>query len=150
SGLELTMASPFSPEARALLERSRVARLATADASAEPHVIPFCYALDGDAIVFVVDEKPKAAGRTLKRLRNIAENPSVAIVVDRWDEDWSRLEYVLVHGEAAVVTDADAWARAVARLRERYPQYREMTLAPERNPVVRIEVRRAHHWRAAR
>ena len=142
------MGAVFTPEARALLESARVARLATADPKARPHVIPFCYALDGDAIVFVVDEKPKAEGRTLKRIRNLGENPSVALVVDHWDEDWSRLEYVLVQGEAAVVDDEKIWARAIERLRERYPQYRAMTLEPARNAIVRIEVRRVHHWRA--
>ena len=135
--------------ARALLERCRVARLATASRASRPHVIPFCYAIDGDSIVFVVDEKPKAAGRTLTRLRNIAENPQVAIVADVWDEDWSRLEYVLVHGEAAIDDDAAAFAMAVAALRARYPQYREMRLEPGRNPLVRIRPTRIHHWRAS-
>ena len=144
------MASVLTPEARAFLEAARVARLATADAGARPHVVPFCYALDGDTIVFVVDEKPKAVGKTLKRLRNIAENPHVAIVVDRWDEDWSRLEYVLLHGDAATVTDPAEHGRALARLRDRYPQYRAMDLVPERNPIVRIGIRRIHHWRGGR
>jgi PPOX class probable F420-dependent enzyme len=143
------MGAVFTPQARALLERARVARLATADAKARPHVIPFCYALDEEAIVFVVDEKPKAEGRTLKRIRNLGENPSVALVVDHWDEDWSQLEYVLVQGEAVIVDDEKIWARALARLRDRYPQYREMALDPARNPIVRITVRRVHHWRAS-
>jgi PPOX class probable F420-dependent enzyme len=133
--------------ARELLERARVAHLATADASARPHVVPFCYALDGGSIVFVVDDKPKTPGKTLKRLRNLAENPHVALVVDHWDEDWSRLEFVLVHGEAAIVENPEGQARALERLRERYPQYRTMPLAPERNPIVRITIRRVHHWR---
>jgi PPOX class probable F420-dependent enzyme len=133
--------------ARALLERCRVARLATASRAGRPHVIPFCYAIDGDSIVFVVDEKPKTPGRTLARLRNIAENPLVSIVADVWDEDWSRLEYVLVHGEAAIDDDAEAFAIAVAALRARYPQYREMRLEPGRNPLVRIRPTRIHHWR---
>ena len=134
--------------ARELLEKARVAHLATADASARPHVIPLCYALDGESIVFVIDEKPKAPGKTLKRLRNLAENPCVALVVDHWDEDWSRLEYVLVHGEATIVDDAAAQERALASLRDRYPQYRKMNLAPGRNAIVRIRIERVHHWRA--
>lgn len=134
---------------RALLERCRVARLATASRAGRPHVIPFCYAIDGDSIVFVVDEKPKTAGRTLARLRNIAENPQVAIVADVWDEDWSRLEYVLVHGEAAIDEDQSAFESAIAALRERYPQYREMKLEAGRNALVRIRPTRVHHWRAS-
>lgn len=136
-------------EVRALLERERRAHLATADGAARPHVIPFCYALDGDRIVFVVDDKPKTPGRTLKRLRNIVDNPAVALVVDVWDEDWTRLEYALVHGDAAIVEDAAAFARAVARLRERYPQYRAMPLEAGKHTLVVITPRRVHHWRAA-
>ena len=143
------MSAVLSDAARKFLEEARLAHLATADAAARPHVIPLCYALDGEAIVFVVDEKPKAGGKTLKRLRNLAENSRIALVVDRWDEDWSRLEYVLIVGEAAIVDDPGGYARALERLRARYPQYRKMTLTQERNPVVRITVRSAHHWRAS-
>ncbi|MEA2624619.1 MAG: hypothetical protein QOD06_664, partial [Candidatus Binatota bacterium] len=122
------MAEALTDEARAFLERSRVGHLATADTGARPHVVPFCYAVLGDRVYFAVDEKPKAAGKTLRRLRNIAENAEVAIVVDVWDEDWTRLEYVLVRGRAAIVADAAEYDRALVRLRERYPQYREMRL----------------------
>src|ERR1700758_5481345 len=96
----------FSDAARALLDRSRVGHLATADRAGMPHVVPLCYARDGDSLYFVVDEKPKAAGKRLKRLRNIAENPSVAFLVDVYDEDWRRLEYLLVRGTAEMVVDA--------------------------------------------
>lgn len=133
---------------RALLERSRLAHLATADRAARPHVVPLCYALDGDVIVFVVDDKPKAPGRMLKRLRNLLENPAVALVVDVWDEDWSRLEYVLVHGDAVIVEDAAVFTRAVGLLRARYPQYRAMALEAGKHPIVVITPRRVHHWRA--
>jgi PPOX class probable F420-dependent enzyme len=98
----------------------------------------------------VVDEKPKKPGRTLERIRNLLENPAVAVVVDRYDEDWSRLEYVLLRGRAALVDDPEEYARALERLRERYPQYRSMVLERQRNPMVRIVVERVHHWVAAR
>jgi PPOX class probable F420-dependent enzyme len=140
----------LAPEVRAFLEAERVGRLATADRSARPHVVPFVYALVGDALYFVVDEKPKKPGRTLERIRNLLENPAVAVVVDRYDEDWSRLEYVLLRGRAALVDDPEEYARALERLRERYPQYRSMVLERQRNPMVRIVVERVHHWVAAR
>ena len=133
--------------ARELLDRSRVAHLATADAEGRPHVIPLCYARLDDAIVFVIDEKPKRAGKTLKRMQNIAENPTVALVVDVYDEDWRRLEYALVHGRAEVVEDPGEHHRALEALRERYPQYRSMALDAPHNQVVRITSARVHHWR---
>ena len=143
------MPEVFSDAARELLDRSRIARLATADARGRPHVVPLCFARVGDEIVFVVDEKPKRSGKTLKRMRNIAENPAVALVVDVYDEDWRRLEYALVHGRAQVVEDSGERARALEALRDRYPQYRSMALDADRNPVVRITATRAHHWRFA-
>ena len=39
----------------------------------------------------------------MKRLRNIAENPAVALVVDRYDEDWARLGWVMLRGPAGGV-----------------------------------------------
>ena len=143
------MPDVFSDAARGLLDRSRIAHLATADGQGRPHVIPLCYARMGDAIVFVVDEKPKRAGKTLKRMRNIAENPTVALVVDVYDEDWRRLEYALVHGRAEVVEDLGERQRALEALRARYPQYRSMTLDAPHNEVVRITPARVHHWRFA-
>ncbi len=140
---------PLTADAAAFLDAAAVARLATADASGSPHVVPFCFARSGSTIYFVVDEKPKAAGKVLKRLRNIAENPRVALVADRYDDDWTRLAYVIVRGRAEVVADADEVVRALALLREKYPQYRAMRLEPGRNPVVRIAVESAHFWRAS-
>ena len=133
---------------RDFLDRSRVAHLATAGRDGRPHVVPLCYARDGEAIYFIVDEKPKQAGKRLKRMRNIAENPAVALVVDRYDEDWGRLEYLLVHGKAAVVEDAAEYARALALLRARYPQYAAMRLEQGRNELVRIAPSAVHHWRS--
>ena len=138
----------FSDAARALLDASRIAHLATADRKLEPHVVPLCYAREGDVIYFVIDEKPKAAGKRLKRMRNITENPSVALVVDVYDEDWNRLEYLLVKGRAALVADPAEQRRAIDLLRARYPQYRTMRLEPGRNDIVRIDTTSAHHWKA--
>ena len=99
----------------------RVARLATADANGAPHVVPVCYALVGDNLYVTIDEKPKRAGvRAMKRLRNIDENPNVAVVVDRYDDDWSRLAWVMLRGRAEILDDGDEHDRAQAALRERY------------------------------
>ncbi len=83
---------PIPDPERRFLEHHRVAHLATADREGAPHVVPVCFAVAGGALYITIDEKPKrppAAG--LKRLRNIAENPAVAVVVDRYDEDWTRI-----------------------------------------------------------
>jgi len=138
-----------SDEERAFAERHRVAHLATADAAGAPHVIPICYAVVGDVFYFVVDEKPKRTRTELKRLRNIAVNPRVALVIDDYDEDWTQLAYLLVRGRAAVVEEGAEYATVLAALRQRYPQYRAMPLAPDTHPMVRIVPEHRHFWRAA-
>lgn len=79
-------------------------------------------------------------------MRNITANPRVALVIDHYEEDWAFLAYVLVHGRAQVVEDQNEYLLALRNLREKYPQYRQMALVPEANPVVRIEVERVHLW----
>lgn len=139
----------FTAEEREFLESHRVARLATADADGRPHAVPIVYALVGDIVYFVVDEKPKQTRRGLKRLRNIAANPYAAVIVDDYDEDWSRLAYLLVEGLASEVGEAELYDTALAALRRRYPQYERMALAPERNPIIAIAPTKRHLWRAS-
>lgn len=133
------------PQARFLAD-SRVARLATADARGRPHVIPVCFAFDGEAIYIVLDQKPKSVELTrLRRVRNILENPQAALVVDHWDEDWQALRYVLVSCRAELLDgEGDEEARAIAMLREKYRQYREMAL--DGNPVIKLTPLRFTAW----
>ena len=142
--------SGWTAEARRFLEAHRVGHLATAGADGAPHVIPVCYALDDAGLYFVADEKPKRRPpRELLRLRNLRENPRAAVVVDDYDEDWTRLGWVLVRGPARLLTEPTAYAAALGLLRARYPQYRAMALEdPDRNPVVRVEPARVTLWRA--
>ena len=144
TGITMTL----SAAARELLDRSRIGHLATADLGGRPHVVPFCYARDEDVLYFIVDEKPKAAGKRLKRMHNIAENPEVAVVVDVYDEDWTRLEYLMVRGRAAIVDSESEFTGALSLLRARYPQYVGMRLELGRNELVRIVPIASHHWTA--
>lgn len=136
----------LSAEVHDFLARTRRAHLATASADGTPHVVPVCFALLDDAtVVFAIDDKPKAAGRTLKRLRNLAENPRFALVADAWDEDWSRLGYVLLSGRGQVVAEQTRRATALQALRARYPQYVVMGLSV-RHAVVALTIERVHRW----
>jgi PPOX class probable F420-dependent enzyme len=135
----------LTDQQRRFLEAHRVARLATADARARPHVVPICYALAGDTLYFTIDEKPKkkpAAG--LKRLANLRENPFAALVVDRYDEDWSRLGWVMVQGRAEILDAGPEHDRAQATLRARYPQLAAMRIEPL--PVVAVRIDHAASW----
>lgn len=139
----------LSDSGRVFAERHRVAHLATADAAGAPHVVPICYALVGDRFYSVVDEKPKRTRTGLKRLRNIEANPRVALVIDDYGEDWTRLAYLLLQGHAARVDDRAEYERALTALRERYPQYRAMALGFDTHPMIRITPYWSHLWRAA-
>jgi len=127
---------------RDFLKLGRVARFATSDHSGIPHNIPICFWFDETArFYFVIDEKPKRlTGAGLKRMRNIAENPQVALIIDHYEEDWSCLAYVLIHGQAHVVEDPNDYMLALRNLRDKYLQYRALMLSFEKNPMIRIEV----------
>ena len=127
------------------LRNSPVARLATADASGAPHVIPVCYAFNGRIIYSVLDRKPKnvALGR-LPRIRNILDNPRVSLVVDQYEDDWQSLGYLLITGHAELLVDGSERVQAVKLLREKYHQYRSMDV--DENPVIKLTPDRIIGW----
>jgi PPOX class probable F420-dependent enzyme len=129
----------------AFLGAMPVARLATADRNGQPHAVPICFVVIGATLYFTVDEKPKRGDpRLLKRLRNITENPQTAVIVDRYDADWSRLGWVMLRGRAEILDEGPEHSRAQRALAERYPAYRGMDLAGL--PVVAIRVERVTRW----
>jgi PPOX class probable F420-dependent enzyme len=134
--------------ASAFLREARVGRLATADAAGRPLVVPVCYAFDGVRCYSAVDAKPKRT-RNLRRLSNIAENPAVSLVVDRWDEDWSQLCWVIVEGRADVLTSGAEFSRAIDLLVAKYPQYATLPLDRADGAVVAITPDRVLAWRPA-
>ena len=131
-----------------LLYQGRVARLGTADRAGQPLVVPVCYVFDGRACFSAIDAKPKRVDvRQLRRLRNIAENPRVSLTVDRYDEEWSRLCWVIVQGRADILTDGPERAVAVDRLLAKYVQYRAMGLDRQGATVIRIAPEKVLSWR---
>ena len=97
---------------RRFLAHQRIAHLATADRRAVPHVVPVCFAISESALYITLDEKPKRHPATaLKRMTNIVENPAVAVVVDRYDEDWALLGWVMLRGRADILTGRDGARR---------------------------------------
>jgi PPOX class probable F420-dependent enzyme len=139
--------SRLTPSASRLMRSARVAHLATADRNGRPHVIPICFVFDGKALYSPIDEKPKrTAPLRLKRVRNILENPHVAVVIDRYDENWKKLAYLLIRGRAKLLTRGEIYQRAVSLLRRKYPQYRRMAI--EERPMIRIQPSRVTSWGA--
>jgi PPOX class probable F420-dependent enzyme len=132
--------------ARSRFAAARVARLASVGADGRPHLVPIVFAVAGDTVYSAVDDvKPKATQR-LRRLRNIAANPAVALLADHYEDDWSALWWVRADGTARLVDPAEPEAeRARALLAERYAQYRA---APPPGPVIAVAVERWTGWAA--
>ncbi|MEW9521971.1 TIGR03668 family PPOX class F420-dependent oxidoreductase [Streptomyces tubercidicus] len=134
--------------ARERFTRARVARLATVDEAARPHLVPAVFALTGDTVVFAVDHKPKRSDH-LKRLANIRAHPEVCLLVDGYDEDWDRLWWARADGTAAVLPPAGraaASAHYVDLLTRKYHQ--QYADRPPQGPVVEIQVARWSGWHA--
>ncbi|HVC78774.1 MAG TPA: TIGR03668 family PPOX class F420-dependent oxidoreductase [Candidatus Micrarchaeaceae archaeon] len=129
---------------RSRFASSAVARLATAGVDGRPHIVPICFALDAETLYFVIDSKPKKS-TNLKRLRNIATNPAVSILVDHYDDDWSKLWWVRLDGDARVATDQAELQEALRLLSARYSQYRA---TPPTGPVVAVAIAGITGWSA--
>ncbi len=136
----------FDAAERQYVESARVGRLATADADGHPHVVPICFAFHGDHLVSPIDEKPKRAEPSaLRRVRDVRENPVVALLVDHYSESWGDLGWVQIRGTAAVETpDQPGHGSAVGALRAKYEQYADHAL--EDRPLVRIEPGTVRSW----
>lgn len=128
----------FDKQQSEFLDSQRVGHLATCSSDLQPHCVPVCFAHLGEEIWIALDQKPKS-GRTLRRVRNIQENPRVNLVFDHYEEDWSRLRFLMVDGVAQVGPLPSAPRE---KLRERYVQYREMEL----RQGIRIRVERIVEW----
>ena len=131
-------------EARARLSAARVARLATTGTDGQPHLVPVTFAVDGDLIYTAVDHKPKTTA-SLRRLRNIRENPRVALLADHYADDWDTLWWVRADGSARVVEHGQATARPIDVLTARYEQYRHFRPT---GPVIVVQVERWTGWAA--
>jgi PPOX class probable F420-dependent enzyme len=136
----------LSATARDLLTAGRVAHLATSDQYARPHVVPIVFVWQEGVLYTPLDRKPKRDDdwHTLRRVRNIETNGRVAIVVDRYEEDWSRLAWVLLEGVATILEGGDERDAAAKLLREKYAQYE--TLSLEGRPIVRVEIEHGTEW----
>ncbi|MEE9174164.1 MAG: TIGR03668 family PPOX class F420-dependent oxidoreductase [Thermoplasmata archaeon] len=135
---------------RAFIDAQRVAHLATVGSRAEPHVVPVCFVFDGERFYTAVDQKPKRVPpERLRRIQNLQRNPQVALILDEYREDWERLRYLLVRGEASLVKGEAERSTALRLLLAKYSQYREAGLEDAAWPLIRIDPRSVHRWQAS-
>ena len=130
--------------ARELLASERVARLAYVDDDEHPRVLPVTFAVADDAVWSAIDEKPKRTPEPA-RVAYLRRRPEAALVVDHYDDDWSRLAWVQLLGRIDVIPTSGS-PEAMAALAAKYEQYAERTPP---GPLLRLTVERALHWRAA-
>jgi len=125
----------------AFLLRRRIGHLATADASGIPSVVPVCFALQVDILYTALDDKPKLTRRP-RRIRNLEENSRVAFIADHYDEDWSRLGWVMIRGQGDVLDSGKKFEGGCELLQRRYSQYATMTLSP----LIAIRILEVRSW----
>ena len=135
---------------RTFLASARRAILATISPDGRPRLVPICFVLDDalPAVYTPIDDKPKRDDDpfALARVRDILADPRVTVLVDRWDEDWSRLAWLRCHGRATLLDPgAPEHTVVVAALRAKYPQYATHRL--DRRPLIRVEIERVASWR---
>jgi PPOX class probable F420-dependent enzyme len=126
---------------RGRFDAARVARLATVRPDGGPHVVPCCFARVGPTVFSAVDAKPKSTF-ALQRLANIAARPEASLLVDHYEDDWARLWWVRVDGEARVL-DASERDAALAALAAKYAQY---AANPPPGPVIAVAIRTWRAW----
>jgi PPOX class probable F420-dependent enzyme len=126
---------------RSRVTAAPVARLATVNPDGRPHLVPIAFALLGDTLYSAVDAKPKRS-RVLRRIENARERPGVTVLVDHYEDDWTRLWWVRLRGRARVLDSGDEASRALKALTAKYEQYRE---SPPGLPVLAVDV---EDWRA--
>lgn len=136
--------SSVTGKLRQRVEQAPVARLATVDARGRPHLVPICFVLAGDVLYSAVDRKPKRSPR-LKRLENIRASPGVTVLVDHYEDDWSRLWWVRLRGRGRVLEAGEERERALALLTVKYQQYRDQ---PPDGAVIAIDLDDWLEWHA--
>jgi PPOX class probable F420-dependent enzyme len=136
----------LSDAARELLANARVGHLATADQYARPHAVPIVFVWREGILYTPLDRKPKREDdwHALRRVRNIETNGRVAIVVDRYDEDWSHLAWVMLEGVATILETGEERDSAAQLLTGKYAQYE--TLSLDGRPIVRVEIEHESEW----
>ena len=131
-----------------VLEEQRVARLATVDGRGRPHVVPIVFAYAEDVLYTPIDLKPKAVQPDkLRRVRNIRSNPYVQVLIDHYDEDWRRLGYVQLRGQAELIEGGLEYRKAVRLLEAKYRQYADLPL--EGRPIIKIRIEGSVAWGSA-
>jgi PPOX class probable F420-dependent enzyme len=141
----------ITPDIEEFIQRVRVARLATIDSEFRPHLVPVVFVFDGNHFFIPVDEKrKKAKPEKLRRIKNIQGNPNVALLIDKYSEDWSKLAFVMIQGIASIVkskTQANIQLQqAHKKLAMKYVQYQKIGIG---DMCIMIKPEKVLSWRSS-
>ena len=126
------------------LTDARSATLGTVDRAGRPHLVPIVFAYREGRLYTAVDRKPKSTSR-LKRLRNIEANPGVSVLLDGYDDDWTRLWWIRIDGSARVIDSGPAFREGIALLTRKYQTY---VAQPPPGPVIEVRIETIRAWSA--
>ena len=132
-------------EALRRLASARVGRFASITPDGRPHVVVVTFAMVGDHLVHMIDQKPKSTSH-LQRLQNVETLPIASLLVDHYEEDWTTLWWVRVDGEVTIEKDGDMWWAARSSLKEKYRQYR---YSPPAGPAILLAIDQVSHWESS-
>ena len=143
----ISMTKSFTKIQKDTLNEHRIGRLATVDEGGKPLVLPVCFTLFNNILYTPIDKKPKKVTTgNLRRLKNISINPYVSIVFDGYYEDWTRLYYIIVEGQASVIGEGEEYKNSLQSLVQKYDQYRKMGLLELGLPVIKIKPEKIICW----
>lgn len=139
----------LSATVRRLVGRARVGHFATSG-GLRPSLVPVCFVLVGETVYHAIDAKAKTVpARRLRRVANLQTNPSAALLVDHYEEDWAHLWYALLRGHARLIAAGEEQRRAIRALRRKYAQYRTTLPLAQTALVIALDVEQVTHWVSA-
>ncbi len=131
---------------KTLIKRAKVARLATVDQKSYPYVVPVVFVFHENSFFIPLDEKVKTVNpRKLKRVKNIEENPNVTLLIDKYQNDWKKLFFLMIHGKATVIDGKNSklMDKIHKLLISKYPQYKKIGIG---NYCIMINPTKVTFW----
>ncbi len=140
------MSLKLNRKTRTLINRAKVARLATVDQKLYPYVVPVVFVFHENSFFIPLDEKTKTVNpRKLKRVKNIEKNPNVTLLIDKYQNDWKKLFFLMIHGKAKVIDGKNS--KVMDKIHKllilKYPQYKKIGIG---NSCIKIEPTKVRFW----
>jgi PPOX class probable F420-dependent enzyme len=137
---------------KAIVDKARVARLATVDSEYRPHLIPVVFVFDNDCYFIPIDKKHKrCTPEKLRRTKNIQQNSNVVLLIDEYNEDWTKLYFIMIQGKASIIGgkkleqyEMVLLEKAHKLLYEKYLQYEKIDVG---GYVIMIDPTKVISWK---